>query len=167
MGVVQRNAGHPFFHRLGASRLDRTICSPAKGAGWQAVMGKTPTPHPDSAGKSDLLILWGINAAATSIHFINAVKEVKKTRRRGLADRHLRDPDRRSADRTFLVRPGSDGALALGIMHILARDGLTDAGFIDEQRPGLRRAAAGGAPAAHTPQETSRHHRAPGRDRSS
>ena len=34
MGVVQRNAGHAFFHRLGASRLDRTICSPAKGAGW-------------------------------------------------------------------------------------------------------------------------------------
>jgi anaerobic selenocysteine-containing dehydrogenase len=130
MGVVQRNAGHPFFHRLGASRLNRTICSPAKGAGWQAVMGRTPTPHPDSAAQSDLLILWGINAAATSIHFLHAVREVKK---RGgevwLIDTY-RTPTAGSADRTFLVRPGSDGALALGIMHILSRNGLTNDAFI-------------------------------------
>ncbi|HEY5975283.1 MAG TPA: molybdopterin-dependent oxidoreductase, partial [Geobacteraceae bacterium] len=37
MGLIQRNAGHPFFHRLGASRLERTICSPAKDAGWKAI----------------------------------------------------------------------------------------------------------------------------------
>ncbi len=133
MGVVQRNAGHPFFHRLGASRLDRTICSPAKGAGWQAVMGQTATPSPDTAGKSDLLILWGINAAATSIHFMNQAREV----RQGGGEVWLIDtyvtPTASAADRTFLVRPGSDSALALGIMHILARDGLTDAAFIDAQ----------------------------------
>lgn len=133
MGIVQRNAGHPFFHRLGASRLDRTICSPAKGAGWQAVMGQTATPTPESAGKSDLLILWGINAAATSIHFLNQAKEVKA---RGgsvwLIDTY-ETPTAAAADRTFLVRPGSDGALALGIMHVIARDGLADTAFIDSQ----------------------------------
>ncbi|GFO54575.1 formate dehydrogenase [Geomonas sp. Red276] len=138
MGIVQRNAGHPFFHRLGASRLDRTICSPAKGAGWQAVMGKTPTPHPDSAGKSDLLILWGINAAATSIHFLNAVREV---RQRGgevwLIDTY-RTPTAAAADRTILVRPGSDAALALGIMHVLAREGLVNERFVAESVLGYR-----------------------------
>ncbi|HMK51694.1 MAG TPA: molybdopterin-dependent oxidoreductase, partial [Thermodesulfobacteriota bacterium] len=41
MGLIHRNAGHPFFHRLGASRLDRTICSPAKDVGWKVVMGET------------------------------------------------------------------------------------------------------------------------------
>lgn len=55
MGLVQRNAGHAFFHRLGASRLDRTICSPAKDAGWKAVMGETPGPHPDEVLRSDLV----------------------------------------------------------------------------------------------------------------
>jgi len=130
MGVVQRNAGHPFFHRLGASRLDRTICSPAKGAGWQAVMGRTPTPHPDSAGRSDLLILWGINAAATSIHFLHAVKEVKKNGGEVWLIDTYQTPTAASADRTFLVHPGSDGALALGLMHILSRDGLTDTDFL-------------------------------------
>jgi anaerobic selenocysteine-containing dehydrogenase len=133
MGVIQRNAGHPFFHRLGASRLDRTICSPAKGAGWQAVMGRTHTPDPLSAGKSDLLILWGINAAATSIHFMNVVKEVQKSGGQVWLIDTYQTPTASAADRTFLVRPGTDGALALGIMHILARDGLTDAPFLQEQ----------------------------------
>ncbi|ACH37739.1 molybdopterin-binding iron-sulfur cluster-binding oxidoreductase MopB-3 [Citrifermentans bemidjiense Bem] len=133
MGIVQRNAGHPFFHRLGASRLDRTICSPAKGAGWQAVMGQTATPPPETAGKSDLLILWGINAAATSIHFLNQAKEVQaKGGTVWLIDTY-ETPTASAADRTFLVRPGSDGALALGIMHILAREGLTDMAFLDSQ----------------------------------
>ena len=142
MGIVQRNAGHPFFHRMGASRLDRTICSPAKGAGWQAVMGQTATPPPETAGKSDLLILWGINAAATSIHFLNQAKEV----RQGGGEVWLIDtyetPTASAADRTFLVRPGSDGALALGIMHVLVREGLADANFIAEQVLGFEELAA-------------------------
>ncbi|WP_224961323.1 molybdopterin oxidoreductase family protein [Geomonas subterranea] len=146
MGIVQRNAGHPFFHRMGASRLDRTICSPAKGAGWEAVMGKTATPPPESAGKSDLLILWGINAAATSIHFMNQVREV---RQRGgeiwLIDTY-ETPTASAADRTFLVRPGSDGALALGMMHVIARDGLADRDFIAAQVQGFEELAAGVLP---------------------
>jgi anaerobic selenocysteine-containing dehydrogenase len=155
MGVVQRNAGHPFFHRLGASRLNRTICSPAKGAGWQAVMGRTATPHPDSACQSDLLILWGINAAATSIHFLHAVREVKKNGGKVWLIDTYQTPTAAAADRTFLVRPGSDGALALGIMHILSRDGLADQAFLDSfvlGYPELQREVL----PEYTPQHTSR-----------
>ena len=65
MGLIQRNAGHPFFHRLGASRLERTICSPAKEVGWKTVMGDTAAPHPNDVADSDLVVLWGINAVAT------------------------------------------------------------------------------------------------------
>jgi anaerobic selenocysteine-containing dehydrogenase len=155
MGVVQRNAGHPFFHRLGASRLDRTICSPAKGAGWQAVMGTTPTPHPDTAARSDLLILWGINAAATSIHFLHAVKEVKKRGGQVWLIDTYETPTASSADRTFLVRPGSDGALALGIMHILNRDRLTDEAFLAASVQGWPELRDQVLP-RHTPQETAR-----------
>ncbi|MBJ6726507.1 molybdopterin-containing oxidoreductase family protein [Geomesophilobacter sediminis] len=155
MGVIQRNAGHPFFHRLGASRLDRTICSPAKGAGWQAVMGKTPTPHPDDAGKSDLLILWGINAAATSIHFMHNVQQVKQQGGEVWVIDTYRTPTTSAGDRTFLVRPGSDGALALGLMHILARDGRLDRDFLDTQVLGYPEFAEEILP-RHTPEETAR-----------
>lgn len=141
MGVVQRNSGHPFFHRLGASRLDRTICSPAKGAGWKAVMGDTPTVDPDEVLKSDLVILWGINAAATSVHFMHRVNEAKKSGAEVWLIDTYRTPTAAAADRVFLVRPGSDGALALAMMHILHRDGLLDRKFIAGNVQGFERLA--------------------------
>jgi anaerobic selenocysteine-containing dehydrogenase len=136
MGLVQRNAGHAFFHRLGASRLDRTICSPAKDAGWKAVMGATAGPDPEEAAGSDLVVLWSIDAVATNIHFVARAKEA---RRRGgaiwLVDTH-RNATAAIADRVVLVRPGSDGALALGIMHVLAAEALADERFLSENAVG-------------------------------
>ena len=131
MGLVQRNCGHPFFHRLGASRLDRTICSPAKEAGWQAVMGESPAIDPDSVIESDLVILWGINAAATSVHFLHRVAEAKRRGARIVLIDTYMTPTSAVADRTILIRPASDGALALGVMHILVRDNLVDHEFIE------------------------------------
>ena len=142
MGLVQRNAGHPFFHRLGASRLDRTICAPAKDAGWQAVMGATPAVAPETVRDSDLVILWGINAAATNIHFL---PDVNAARRRGakvwLIETY-RTPTANVADRTMLVRPGNDGALARGIMHLLERQGRLDQAFIDRHVQGFEELSA-------------------------
>ncbi|NJD89902.1 MAG: molybdopterin oxidoreductase family protein [Geobacter sp.] len=130
MGLVQRNSGHPFFHRLGASRLDRTICSPAKSAGWRAVMGETPSIDPDEVAKSDLVILWGINAAATSVHFMHGVTEARRKGARVWLIDTYRTPTAAAADSVVLIRPGSDGALALAIMHVMVRDGLCDLEFI-------------------------------------
>ncbi len=130
MGLVQRNAGHAFFHRLGASRLDRTICSPAKDAGWSLVMGKTPAPSPDACAASDLILLWGINAVATNVHGLHAVREAKrKGAQVWLVDTyaHATAP---LCDRVVLVKPGTDGALALGILHLLDRLGLCDEAFL-------------------------------------
>lgn len=130
MGLIQRNCGHPFFHRLGASRLERTICSPAKSAGWKAVMGETPTVDPDEVAKSDLVILWGINAAVTAVHFMHGVHEAKKRGAKVWLIDTYRTPTAAAVDRLFLIRPGSDGALALAMMHVLQRDGLVDRAFI-------------------------------------
>jgi anaerobic selenocysteine-containing dehydrogenase len=130
MGLIQRNAGHPFFYRLGASRLDRTICSPAKEAGWKAVMGETPAPHPDEAADSDLVILWGINAIATNIHFLHGVKQAKKKGAKIWLIDTYQTLTSSVVDQTFLVQPGSDGALALGLMHLLVQWNLIDHDFI-------------------------------------
>ncbi len=130
MGLIQRNAGHPFFYRLGASRLERTICSPAKEVGWKAVMGETFAPHPDEVADSDLVILWGINAVATNIHFLYGVRKAKE---RGatiwLIDTYQTITSS-VADQTYIVRPGSDGSLALGLMHLLVRDDLINHDFL-------------------------------------
>jgi anaerobic selenocysteine-containing dehydrogenase len=130
MGLIQRNAGHPFFHRLGASRLDRTICSPAKDVGWKAVMGETPAPHPDEVSESDLVILWGINAMATHIHFLHGVSRAKqKGATIWLIDTYQTITSS-VADQTYVVRPGSDGSLALGLMHLLVGYNLIDHDFL-------------------------------------
>ncbi|MBI2354734.1 MAG: molybdopterin oxidoreductase family protein [Deltaproteobacteria bacterium] len=130
MGLVQRNSGHPFFHHMGASRLERTICSPAKDAGWKQVMGETPAMDPAEMQASDLIILWGINAAATSIH---AMRDAQTARHRGArlwaVDTYL-TPTMQAVDEAFIVRPGGDGALALGMLHCIVREGLADRAFL-------------------------------------
>jgi anaerobic selenocysteine-containing dehydrogenase len=131
MGLVQRNAGHAFFHKLGASRLERTICSPAKDAGWKAVMGATPGPPPEDMPGSDLIVLWGINAAATSIHTMRDAVEARRRGARLWAIDTYRTPTAGAADDAFLVRPGGDGALALGMMHVIVRERLHDESFIE------------------------------------
>jgi anaerobic selenocysteine-containing dehydrogenase len=136
MGLVQRNAGMPFFHRLGASRLDRTICTPAQGAGWRAVMGDTPGPSPDRLLRSDLVVLWGIHAVATSLHLVERVKEARRRGAKVLLVETWENETARVADRTYVVRPGSDGALALGLLHVLAREGLADEAFLAAEAVG-------------------------------
>ena len=130
MGLIQRNAGHPFFFRLGVSRLDRTICSPAKEVGWKAVMGDTPAPHPDEVAESDLVILWGINAVATNIHFLHGVKKAKRNGAPVWLIDTYKTLTSAVVDQTYLIRPGTDGSLALGLMHLLVRYDLIDHTFL-------------------------------------
>ncbi|HEY6002608.1 MAG TPA: molybdopterin oxidoreductase family protein [Anaeromyxobacter sp.] len=136
MGLLQRNAGMAFFHRLGASRLARTICTPAQDAGWSAVMGKTPGPSPDAVLDSDLVVLWGINAVATNIHFVQRVKEARRRGAKVLLLETYANDTAPVADRTVLVRPGSDGALALGFVHVLAKERLADEAFLAAETEG-------------------------------
>jgi anaerobic selenocysteine-containing dehydrogenase len=130
MGLIQRNAGHSFFHRLGASRLDRTICSPAKDVGWKTVMGETPGPHPDEVAESDLVILWGINAVSTNIHFLHGVNKAKEKGATVWLIDTYETITSSLADQTYIVRPGSDGSLALGLMHLLVHHNLIDDDFL-------------------------------------
>ncbi len=133
MGLVQRNAGHAFFHTLGAARLDRTICSAAKSAGWNLIMGATPAMAPQEIEHSDLVILWGINAAATSIHALQGAVQARKSGAKIVVIDTYATPTAKMADEVILVKPGTDGALALAMMHVLVREGLIDTAFIAEQ----------------------------------
>jgi len=137
MGLIQRNAGHPFFYKLGASRLDRTICSPAKEAGWKVVMGGTPAPLPDEVAESDLVILWGINAVATNIHFLHGVRKAEQNGATIWLIDTYQTLTSSAVDQVYVVRPGSDGALALGLMHLLVRNDLIDHDFLKSHVQGF------------------------------
>lgn len=132
MGLVQRNSGHPFFYSLGASRLDRTICAPAKECGWNAVMGETMGPHTKEIQESDLVILWGIHAIATDIHIIHDINIAKKKGAKVWLIDTYETGTAKIADRVIVVKPGTDGALALGMMHVMAEKNLIDKDFINK-----------------------------------
>ncbi len=157
MGQIQRNAGHALFHRMGASRLDRTICTPAQNAGWDAVMGKRPGPDPDEAIDSDLIVLWGCNALATNLQFVQRIRQAKQSGAQvWLIDTH-RQISASLADQTLIVRPGSDAALALGVVAWLAAHGHSDEAFLAKACSGwpeLRAAALHGYPAEQVLQIT-------------
>jgi len=138
MGLLQRNALVPFFTRMGASQLDRGICTPAKDEGWTAVMGETPAPHPQLVLESDLVILWSSNAVATNLHFHRLVQQAKKQGARVWLIDLYRHAGSSIADEVFCVKPGSDSALALGLMHLLVREGLCDDEFIAGKVQGFR-----------------------------
>jgi len=130
MGMVQRNCGEAFFHRLGASRLKRTICSTAKAYGWSLVMGESLPVHPAEVLQSDFIIMWGTNALATNIHMYNNIRQAKKQGARVWLIETYETPSAQIADKVLLTKPGRDAALALGLMHILVQDNLVDKDFI-------------------------------------
>ncbi|MGH9558149.1 MAG: molybdopterin-dependent oxidoreductase, partial [Bryobacteraceae bacterium] len=121
-----------FFHRLGASRLDRTICSTAGGAALAATLGARYGTEPEQFRHSKLILVWGANIHGTSIHQWPFIVEA----RRNGAKLYVIDPVRTHtaalADRHFRIFPGSDLALALGLMHVIIRENLYDADFVSQ-----------------------------------
>src|SRR5512143_2472881 len=125
-----------FFHALGASRLDRTICASAGAAGWKATVGKAMGYDPEAVVHARLVVAWGANIVSSNVHFWPFVEEA---RRRG-ARLVCVDPYRsRTAERSDLhlaLYPGTDAALALGMMHVVFRDGLEDRDWLERYTVG-------------------------------
>lgn len=136
MGVIQSPAADYFFRRIGATDQDRGICSPAKQAGFRSVYGETLGIKPQEAQHSDCIVLWGINATATDVHILHDVNIAKKNGARvWIIDTHKTYTFSQAHEHIY-VKPGSDGALALGMLHIIHRDGLADTDFIKEHVQG-------------------------------
>ena len=136
MGVIQSPAADYFFRRIGATDQDRGICSPAKQAGFRSVYGETLGIKPHEAQHSDCIVLWGINATATDVHILHDVNIAKKNGARvWIIDTHKTYTFSQAHEHIY-VKPGSDGALALGMLHIIHRDGLADTDFIKEHVQG-------------------------------
>lgn len=136
MSDIQRNCGDAFFNRMGASILVKTLCSSAKGAGYQSVMGKTGCLDPRELNDSDYYIIWGSNLAATRMQTLaDLMKSENRAKKKVLIDTYA-NPTAAYCDEVILVKPGTDGALALAMMHVLDAQGLTDEAFLGEYAEG-------------------------------
>ena len=126
-----------FFHRLGASQLDRTICSVAGEAGIKSVYGVKIGTEPEQFAHSRYIIAWGANIHGNNVHLWPFIEEA---RRRG-AKLVVIDPYRTRtaacADWHLPINPGTDVALALGLMHVIIEQGLYDADYVAHHTSGF------------------------------
>ena len=131
MGILQKSAGDPLFAMLGATRQDKGICSPAKRYGWASLMGNTLGNRPQDIQHSDCVVLWSLNAVATDVHVLH---DVTIARQRGaklwVIDTHHTETAK-LADEVIILRPGTDGAFALGVAYILGKEGLVNEEFVE------------------------------------
>jgi anaerobic selenocysteine-containing dehydrogenase len=138
MGFLQGSGmDRRFFHRLGASRLERTICSAAGGVGLVESTGFKYGTEPEQFRHSRLILAWGANILGTNVHLWPFIVEA---RRQG-ARLYTIDPHRNRtgelADKHFFIHPGSDTALALGMMHVIIGENLHDADYVERHTSGF------------------------------
>lgn len=131
-GLMNRGLVNGLFHALGTSRLQGgTVCDTCCETAWDMTVGPVGGADPESVVHSDLMISWGADLAATNVHFWALAETQKK--RRGMPIVVI-DPRRtrsaKAADLYLPIRIGTDAALALGVMHILVRDGLANRDYI-------------------------------------
>lgn len=120
-----------FFNRLGASRLERTICSAAGTLGYQLAYGESKGVNPLLTAEAKLIIFWGINALETNIHQAMLAQKARKNGAKIVVIDVHRNKTAQWADEFYHILPGSDGALALGMAHVITRDGLSNPSWMD------------------------------------
>lgn len=132
MGMVQgESMDRRFFHLLGASKLDRTICSMAGTVGMRMTVGANVGADSEGVPESDLVLLWGTNTLTANPHLWPFVLKAKERGAPIICIDPIRTRTAMQCDEWIPIRPGTDGALALGMMHVLFARGLQDRDFLE------------------------------------
>jgi anaerobic selenocysteine-containing dehydrogenase len=137
MGLVQgESMAGRFFHRLGASRLDRTICASAGAEALTASYGGKVGMHVEHFAESKLILIWGSNAIASNLHFWTHAQAAKRVGAKLICIDPRRTETADKCHQHLALRPGTDGALALGLMHELIVHGRLDQDYLDRHTEG-------------------------------
>jgi len=150
MGLLQgESMDRRFFHRLGASLLDRTICASAGGEALAATYGAKVGMHVANFAESRLILIWGSNSIASNLHFWTFAQAAKRQGAKLICIDPRRTETADKCHQHVALRPGTDGALALGIIHELVAHGWLDHDYIErhtEGWPALRERALAWTP---------------------
>ncbi|MEX3857254.1 molybdopterin-dependent oxidoreductase [Paraburkholderia sp. BR10923] len=131
MGLVQGDSiAQRFFHKLGASQLDRTICAAAGAAGLKYTYGAGVGMHTEFFAESEVILIWGANPIASNLHFWTRAQEAKRRGARLIAIDPYRSLTAEKCHQHIALKPGTDAALALGIMNVLITEDLLDHEYI-------------------------------------
>lgn len=131
MGMVMRNSIERLRNVMGYSRQLTTICTAAAGAGWLAGVGTKWGTDMREIPHADLIVVWGTNVVATQVQVMTLITQARRERGAKLV---VVDPYRNAtaakADLHLMLRPGTDGALAAAVMHVLLKEGYADLDYL-------------------------------------
>ncbi|SFJ66917.1 molybdopterin-containing oxidoreductase family protein [Thermoflavimicrobium dichotomicum] len=137
MGILNSECmDRRFFHRLGASHLDRTICNSASSEGIRYTMGMGVGIDPEDTVHAKLIIIWGCNLISTNMHQAVYVNEARKKGAKVIVIDVHRNRTAKWADWFIQLRPGTDTAFALGLIHVLIAENYIDKDFISRYTKG-------------------------------
>ena len=132
MGHVHRDGIERLRHARGYSLQYDTICTGTAWPGFLAGAGKLMGPNPELMAEADCVVIWGTNAVATQVNVMTHAVRARKERGAKLVVVDIyRNATMEQADLALVLRPGTDGALALAVMHILLRDDLADRAYME------------------------------------
>jgi anaerobic selenocysteine-containing dehydrogenase len=138
MGLLQASSmDRRFFHRLGASLLDRTICSNAGMFAQRYTVGASVGTNPETVDQAKHILIWGSNIITSNIHLWRYILKARSRGAKIVTIDPLRTRTGEQSDEHIAIMPGTDGALALAMMHIILRDGLQDQDYIDRYTIGF------------------------------
>ncbi len=125
-----------FFHLLGASKLERTICASAGAAGYKATLGKSLGFDPEAVVHARYIVAWGANVVSSNVHLWPFIEEARRRGAKLVTVDPYRSKTAEKSDWHLALLPGSDAALALGLMHVIFRDGLEDRDYLERYTQG-------------------------------
>ena len=126
-----------FFHRLGASRLDRTICATAGATALMEALGTKTGTEPEQFVDAKLILVWGANVHGTSVHLWPFIVEARRRGAKLITIDPVLTKTAALADQHLFINPGTDLALALGLMHVIIGEGLHDADYVARHTAGF------------------------------
>ncbi len=137
MGLIQGEAmAGRFFHHIGASLLERTICAAAGSEALNVTYGTRMGTDSEAVGRARLIILWGTNTLTSNPHLWPFIREARREGARTVCIDPLRTRTADACDEHIPIRPGTDAALALGMMHVIFREDRQDRQYLDEMTVG-------------------------------
>jgi anaerobic selenocysteine-containing dehydrogenase len=143
IGMLQRYAGEQFFAKIGATEMLGDICGATACDAQYSVTGPMDTMDNGDLEHSRFIILWGTNTAVTNVHLWSGpIARARKAGATVVVIDPIKTPTAAHVDWHVQVRPGSDAALALAMMHIIVRDGLHDTAYIKDHTLGFDQLAA-------------------------
>ncbi len=130
------NVGDPFFNRLGATIAERTYCASGACTAYTMTIGATAGVDPESLVHSRYIIIWACNMMSTNLHLWPFVAEAQRRGAKVVVIDPMRHRTAKQADWHIPIRPGTDGALALAMMHVIITEGLTDEAYVRDHTVG-------------------------------